>query len=479
MTLNLLKPATGQAKKPSEIRDNFQGLLGLALPDCILPNSDGTFGGKMTVGSDLSVGISGFRAIIGGKYHEIADFNLAATARRAQLLYATKNTATDNVTPTTGVLTAAFPAADDGTVCRWIIDSSPTITSTVGSNTLTKSGTTTQVNGWANDYAGQGDGSTGCYTSVNATGLPSAAYYAQESFLIVTTFKLTASGRRCPIVLNGGGSLGIEFGTYRNTGLALYYHTGGGNSTLDTGFDCEDGKTYAIEVQVVSAGLVVSVNGQKIYKYTGAVYAGGHTSVTLFGGNNFYYSGTIHYVELRNALRTPAQIAAISNALLLPCRYEPEYQIIGGTNIGTLTGGGGLSSAFNGATSEAYSAAANIVSTGAITGTVGKNWGTAKKVKRFIAYGSDVNFSSAGGYIRLKFWASGVTLWDSGVTTSAIGASIDVNSFSGLDISTAYQYHWFEITEILGNGGSHVIAVSELMMFTEASISNLPPLMNS
>lgn len=334
MTLDLTKPATGQPKKPSEIRENMQHLLGAALPDCILPDGEGRFGGKFTPDNGLSVKYSGFRGIIGGKYHEAPAGAVAGLApRKAQLLYARRNVNTESLEPAIGIVEAVFPEADAGTVCRWIIDGSATIASTVGSNNLTKSGTVTQVDGWIG-YGGKGDGSTGYYTSANSIDFPIAG---QEKEIDIKFTPKTLSGTK--VIANYGGS-SITLLTIYTIGTRL--HLSDGNTAVDTGFDFESGKTYSLSVLGNTSNIYyVYINGSLVYTST-AYFTGLNAGVLVLGkaafSSNYYNDCAIHYIEIRNKMRTPAQIAAISNALLLPCRYDAPaaaYPIISASDLAT------------------------------------------------------------------------------------------------------------------------------------------------
>ena len=105
----------------------------------------------------------------------------------AQLFYDTGAGATETIN-------AAFPRCRRRNGLPVVIDGSATIASTVGSNNLTKTGTVTQVNGWAADYAGKGDGSTGYYASANSTGFPTGAAVRQLDFVVTIGNYSTSNG---------------------------------------------------------------------------------------------------------------------------------------------------------------------------------------------------------------------------------------------------------------------------------------------
>ena len=143
-----------------------------------------------------------------------------------------------------------------------------------------------------------------------------------------------------------------------------------------------------------------------------------------------------------------------------------------GTNIGTLTSGGGLASAFDGNTSQTYDASAYIAGTGQLSGTIGKDWGVGvtKKVGGLKLYSpSNSGFTSnSANTFTFKFQASQdnstwVDLYTSGtiVDSNSLVISID----SGIDTSTAYRYHRVQLNDSVADGASHVIAISELDLY--------------
>lgn len=268
-------------------------------------------GRKFTVGIDLNLTISAGENFISNASRTRAQNVLALTARRAQLIYDTK-------LGVTGKVEAAFPAANAGTVCRWIIDGSATIASTVGSNDLTKSGTVTQDVGWASDYAGKGNGSTGCYTSANSTGFPTGAAARELDVIFTTGTDITTLQQ---VAEYGAGGF---FGVVIESGYLKIWNNSG-SATVTTGYALEASKTYYVAHAFDGTTCRVYVNGELIYIET-AAYTTTATVLGVFsqstGANKF--SGTIHYIEVRNAIRTAAQITAASNALLLSCRYYAD-----------------------------------------------------------------------------------------------------------------------------------------------------------
>jgi hypothetical protein len=290
------------------------------LTNYIVPNADGSFGRKFTVGADLNLTISAGETFISNVKQTRAQNTVALTARRAQLVYDTKAGAS-------GVLLAAPPAADAGTVCRFIIDGSATIASSVGAITLNKSGTVTAVPGLAADNAGQFDGVSGTYISTSFTGIPTG----DNIVAIVDVYTYNGPTATWQNLVGIGTAAGM-FGTAVAADGTLNVFAAAG-AQYSTGFVFETGKTYYTEVAHDGINCRVYVNGSFVWQYAGDwqnTTAAGTLRIGSWYAGTQFDKGTHHYVEIRNALRSPAQIAAISNALLLPCRYyadpaKPEF----------------------------------------------------------------------------------------------------------------------------------------------------------
>ena len=282
---------------------------------------------KNFIESGMKLTTGGLSAIVGtgscdirGKYHELtAAASIVIPQRMTCLLYAAKSDLVD--TPTLGYVQAAFPAADAGTVCRWIIDGSATIASTVGTNDLTRSGTVTQVDGWIG-YGGRSDGSTGHYASANSTGFPTGAAVRELDALVTINVAPVAQEHFLSYGVNADTQCFKVMLNYNGNGVALAYGVSSAGYVFNSGFSVEAGKTYFMSWLYNGTNLYLYMNGQQVYSTPATLNtAAGVMNVLKNIAASNHSTATIHYVELRNADRTPAQIAAISNALLLPCRY--------------------------------------------------------------------------------------------------------------------------------------------------------------
>lgn len=373
--------------------------------------------------SGLAVNISTGTCDIGGKFHELdAQATVSLPQRMASLVYALKSDLTDS--PTFGYVQAAFPAADAGTVCRYVITGAATIASSggTGGGDLTRNGGVTQVDGWIG-YAGKGDGSTGYYVSANSTGFPTGAAAGE----VEVVFTPVVDGAIQWQIANT--NYAFLLGQHSNNNLIIGDNVG---SLIDTGYTLETGKTYYVVKQYDGVKDNVFVNGSLIYSATitrntvaGVLYVGRNV-----GGTNFS-KATFHYVELRNTLRTPAQIAAISNALLLPCRYETSSAIsqAAGTNIGDLTSNGGLAASFDGTTSQVFAASSATAAASAI-GHIGKNYGTIRPACGFEIRGaSDTGLDDTSGATTITLTWQG----SNDTTTGLDGTWTDVFSDSFAD----------------------------------------------
>lgn len=294
---------------------SFDGTANIIVP--LNSREDNIINGlDISVGTGLQASVSEGKVVINENQIDFDTFTNTITlpARIVSLIYATAN-------KTVGKVDAILPVADANTVARWVIDGSATIAnSAVGNglavtNSLTKAGTVTQVDGWVG-YGGKGNGTTGGYASANTTGFPLGS--ADRGLTILYTHKQTGA---IQIIFGYGGS-GVGQGCY-------IYVTASGNlswadnsTPYDTGFTLENGKTYIIEYGVTSLMAYTYVNGFLVHTYP-AVWAT-TTGVTfaLKGHTTYFSAGTLHYAELRNKMRTTAQIAQIANKLCFPCSCQ-------------------------------------------------------------------------------------------------------------------------------------------------------------
>lgn len=121
-----------------------------------------------------------------------------------------------------------------------------------------------------------------------------------------------------------------------------------------------------------------------------------------------------------------------------------------GTNIGNMTGNGGLAASFDGTTSQGYASCSVGTSNPSY---VGKDHGSAKYPSKIIAYGpNNLGYSSGAGTVTLYFMVN-----NSSPASATDGTSLGSTSFTDLgdestgrtitasDTSTAYRYWWLRI----------------------------------
>jgi hypothetical protein len=134
--------------------------------------------------------------------------------------------------------------------------------------------------------------------------------------------------------------------------------------------------------------------------------------------------------------------------------------------IGNATQNGGLAAAFDGTTSQGWSASARKDPSSNIT--VGKDWGSGvtKKVARFKAWAPNNYTFGNAGTMKLQgstdnFSSSIVDLW-SGSYSATTAETKDIST--GIDTSTAYRYHRLYCT-----GGSGGGAFAEIEFYKDVT----------
>ncbi|MDR3561752.1 MAG: hypothetical protein P4N59_10000 [Negativicutes bacterium] len=381
---------------------------------------------------DISAGVD----YISGTTVNMPANNVTLPARSTNLVY-------DRNDWTSGLVAAAFPAADSGTVAQWILDGSANPVSTPVGNNLTRSGGITQVDGWIG-YGAQGDGSSGYYVSANSNGFPIGA--AARTLRVLWTCRSASAG---VIIAGYGGTTGSSFQIYNNGGILAFYD---GTNTINSGFNFSVGQTYLLEVGYDGANIVFFVNGKQVFK--GAYSATTVAGVLYLMRNSLapgYENGIIHYAELRNVAPTEQNSGPIANKLCLPCRYigysgiypsiasgdlatyhEWRFSEISGSNVADSQGASPLTGTATGTT---------IVNSDIISGAKARQFnGTSDKITTS-SYAFPASFTlisvvnipsyTAGGYI--------VDNRNVGATTGC-AMNVDANGKVGfISASTAIQ----------------------------------------
>jgi len=199
------------------------------------------------------------------------------------------------------------------------------------------------------------------------------------------------------------------------------------------------------------------------YAHSASMYFGG------YGARAAFYDGlTITDPQtdgfgqfIDTTLRTGWQINDVSGG------FTTTNKTTGGTNIGNMTSGGGLAAAFDG-TVNAAAASARV--SGA-TGTVGKQWASAKTITQYIVKSpSDDNFGGSSPItIKLQGSNDGSAWTDLHTDSSIVNtgtAKVQVVT-SGITTSTAYTYHQIEIS----GGGAGTTNCAEVEFYEDVANS--------
>lgn len=277
-------------------------------------------GGKVASVSGLTVTHGAIEASISGvTVKRDAGDQQTVQAKRHGLL-------TIDKTGMRGIRYADDPVSfiDDNTVAMWKPDGSVTCPNlAVGkskiavANDLTRQGGMVPVDGLFGGDAAQGNGTNGFYAVANLAGFPIGAA-ARQIDMLVTIGNITTTRFLC--YYGGVSTTGDGFGL-SITNARLYVSNDG---YLDTSFDLSAGATYLVSVSTDGTNITLSINGQQVWKGAATIATTTANVLRLLTsvGAAYFSSDTIHYVEVRNAMRTPQQIAEIANKLCLPNSYD-------------------------------------------------------------------------------------------------------------------------------------------------------------
>lgn len=261
-------------------------------------------GRKVTSVSGLTVNLSAGVSVINNVYHSFPSNSVTLPARKACLIV-------DKSDGTTGYIEGVYPEAIASTVHRWIIDGTSPISSTVGTNNLTSTGSITQSDGWLGYSA---LGAAGHYTGANSTNIP--AYSSAFTCRILVKF-----------ISNGAAQCFYHDGPRKIACNSSNYLLVGG---VSTNFVMTSGRTYVIEVK--GAGSTTTgtcfINGAPVY--TGAIVVNTSATVPYVLSNSssgeLSVSG-VEYVELFNSSISNDNTGSASNQMVLPCFYTDSSEI--------------------------------------------------------------------------------------------------------------------------------------------------------
>jgi microcystin-dependent protein len=312
--------------------DDALNLLLLNIDNGILKNSDGTYGGKITVNSGLVGTVSTFKALIGGKVHELTDAqDITFDATRAALVYATKQAIAGNIVPTIGKVNADYPAVNGSCVLRYTFsetEGNPTDTSATGNNIETMSNCTLVDSRIGK--ARQGNGTSGYMSTALTTGISGSN--ARTERIGFT-----------PHTLSGGSTIRYikkigNYGLYTEGARLKIIEQ---SNVYNTGFDLEADVDYLIGIVYNETKLKVFISGGL---YRGVVYSTNATFNSTTGTGYFlrnstaanYNDGTIWYYDLWNEALSLESIGDAANKTLLLNHYLSNPKNILPTNSAVL-----------------------------------------------------------------------------------------------------------------------------------------------
>jgi hypothetical protein len=173
------------------------------------------------------------------------------------------------------------------------------------------------------------------------------------------------------------------------------------------------------------------------------------------------YSGTKKLVKLGSTTVTAGTQVAMKAEWANQATESAASQLLiaqnVGTAIGNMTTNGGLAASFNGNKNQAY-AQNSVCQNGNGPAFIGKDWGSGntKTISGIKIWGSnETGYSGVGAAINFYLYGSNSapTGTADGTLISTLATNLaDVNGtnaleyLTGIDVTTAYRYHWFTIT---------------------------------
>lgn len=275
---------------------------------------------KVSAINGATVSISSGKAAINGKRVFFNGGDIALTLTKASMLYLKS-------AGTIGKVDAKAPLdfIDNNTVAMWIFNQAQNAhvpNSAVGkssiavANDLVPTGGLTVVDGWF-DKAIQGDGTSGYYSGSNTTGFPTGA----NQFEINSEFTYYSGGGSAgntQLFCLGNANSYIQI--YSNSDYLYIFEMATGQTT---NYQLKNGNTYLVTVKYDGSNLSVLVNGTLVFAITVTLAVTAGTIYVLSATSSMNFSKfIIHFLEIRNALRSDVLTGQLSNSLMLPCFYD-------------------------------------------------------------------------------------------------------------------------------------------------------------
>ena len=309
----------------------------------------------------------------------------------------------------------------------------------------------------ANTAVGAGANS---FTSATITGANtiSIAAFNTANAAVTTTRNVSTSG-----IATGGGSLAADRTITVTKATGAQVTTGTDDTVAVTPKALRDAGVSSSDIRAL-AMMVSELKGDRINMPNGIVDPLTDTSDI---GTNTNGTATTGKIVPSSAVTAVAQAT--------------------GTAIGNMTNGGGNAAAFDGTTNQSGSAGALISSGTRTNGLVGKDWGSGntKTVTGIVATASnDFGFNqTGGGTITITLWGSNAGFNTSGVSlgsdTIANANGAVFTKLTGFTTSTAYRYHWIDITSSSGTTSTDNKYCAELVLYEGSGVNNLTLISNA
>jgi hypothetical protein len=297
---------------------------------------------KVLSGSGLQALIDPNRCVIAEKeVSNTVQEAIALNARSAQLVYKKEDGTYDKVVPK---ITAA-DIVDTTTIAFWPFanwDGTSAIPNgAIGVNGNTKAVTNnlnigsglTRVDGHAG-YACKGNASAGLSVS-NLTNFPTGAN--QREITVQFTFSdlnVSTTTRLFGGSVSGGTLFGLSWlGSATNKAFAMTVNS----SDYDTSFIPEYGKKYNVSFVFDGSNIRLRIDGAEVYSLSVSYSATWNAFSALNLGwcaSGVGSTSVIDYIEIRDTVRTPAQLVALMQKSLIPHKGKQSYK----TSPLTLTG---------------------------------------------------------------------------------------------------------------------------------------------
>lgn len=306
---NLSKVESGNTLMDNVLSATHEGAFG----GCILKNSNGRFGFKITPGTGLNVSVSPGRGIAGDKLHQLmTDITVPTTPRKAGLLYAQKQPLVGNLVPAFGIKNAIFHVGNGHSINRYYFSEEGNPQDAVGNNHITAMVDCERVDGHV-DYARKGNGTTSYMATAGVAGIN--LNNPRTELILYTPHNLTAGIRYIKV-----------YGNYRIYTEGARLKVEEQAAVYDTGYDCQLNKTTYIAVRYDGTTLTVFAGSNvfaEVYRTTAAFST--TTGTLIFVKNSTaanYNAATMQFYELLDYAMSDEEIYQSANDFIIPCRYQ-------------------------------------------------------------------------------------------------------------------------------------------------------------